>query len=252
MRAFSLSAVFVLLCVANASAQPQPQPPRPDPAELPALRYELGQRLKRFETAWEKNTNAEAGRLALKHLEKLTQQFLSFQWSEAGRMLDRAGFELVSENEPGIARQWTWSLYALPETRLVDGNAKELSITIKPLYSVKGDVPKDLEIQLWFTDKQITKISPKEFPHTVKVPLPPLGEFKGLDRKLNFMVETNKEMRHTPIGISQVADLEKRLAHSTAPGSNWSPKMNRASRDSGPGASTRCQKRGSSMAARRN
>jgi predicted esterase len=209
MRAF-LTTAFVLLIAANASAQPQAQ--RPDPAEVPALRYELGQRLKRFETAWEKHGSGEASRLALKHLEKLTAQFLSFQWSEAGRTLDRAGFELVSENEPGVARQWTWSLYAVPETRLVDGSAKELSVTIKPLYTVKGDVPKNLDVQLWFNDKQITKLNPKEFPHTVKVPLPPLGDFKGLDRKLNFMVESNKEMRHTAIVISQVADLNTRLA----------------------------------------
>src|SRR5262249_5680153 len=157
----------------------------PDPAELPALRYELGQRLKRFETAWEKNKSAEAERFALKHLDKLTQQFFAFQWGEAGRSLDRAGFELVSENEPGIAREWTWSLYAVPETRLVDGSAKDLPVTIKPLYTVKGDVPKNLDVQLWFTDKQIAKLSPKEVPHAVKGPLPPLGDFKGLYRKLN-------------------------------------------------------------------
>jgi hypothetical protein len=44
------------------------------------------------------------------------------------------------------------------------------------------------------------------------VPLPPLGEFKELDRRLYFMVETGKEIRISSVGISQVADLDARLA----------------------------------------
>ena len=43
------------------------------------------------------------------------------------------------------------------------------------------------------------------------VPLPPLGEFEGLDRKLYFMVESGKEIRRTALGISQIADPVARL-----------------------------------------
>jgi len=209
MRRFCLAAVFLLLFAAIASAQPQS--PRLDPADVPTLRYELGQRLKRFEAAWEKQSDPEARQRALKHIEKLTQQFFSFQWGEVGRSLDRATFALGSDIEPALSRQWAWSLYAVPETRVVDGGAKELAVTIKQLYTARGDVPKGLEIQLWFTNKQITKLTPKEFPLTVKVPLPPLGDFAGLDRKLYFMVETGKELRHTALGISQIANLDTRL-----------------------------------------
>src|SRR4051794_33739020 len=63
-------AISLLVFAASAGAQP-----RPDPAELPALRYELGQRLKRFEAAWEKHTAPESRQSALRHVEKLTQQF---------------------------------------------------------------------------------------------------------------------------------------------------------------------------------
>ena len=146
------------------------------------------------------------------YVEKLTQQFFSFQFGEAARSFDLAGFALLTEDEPAPSRQWAWSLYAVPEVRVLDGTAKELTVTIKQIYAVKGDVPKGLEVQLWFTDKQITTLRPDKFPVTVKVPLPPLGDFKGLDRKLYFMVEAGKELRHTAIGISQVADLKPRLA----------------------------------------
>jgi predicted esterase len=206
MRAFLTTGAFLLL-TGTATAQP-----RPDPADIPAMRYELGQRLKRFEVTWEKHTNPQARWRALTHVEKLTQQFFSFQFGEVGRGLDRAGFALLTEDDPAASWQWAWSLYAVPEARVVDGSAKELTVTIKQLYTVKGDVPKGLEVQLWFTDKQITTLKPNKFPVTVKVPLPPLGDFKGLDRKLYFMVEAGKELRYTAIGISQVADLKPRLA----------------------------------------
>jgi predicted esterase len=206
MRAV-LAGAAVLMLTGGAHAQP-----RPDPSELPALRYELGQRLKRFEAAWEKHEGQDARKRALAHVEKLTQQFFAFQFSEAARSLDRAGFALVSEDAPALSRQWAWSLCAVPEARVVDGGAKELAVTIKPLYEVKGDLPKGLEVQLWFTDKQITTLLPDKFPLTVKVPLPALGDFRGLDRKLYFLVEAGKEVRYTAIGVSQIADLKPRVA----------------------------------------
>src|SRR5262249_26561885 len=60
--------------------------------------------------------------------------------------------------------------------------------------------------------KQVTTLKPDKFPVTVQVPLPPLGDFKGLDRKLYFLVEAGKEVRHTAIGVSQIADLKTRVA----------------------------------------
>jgi predicted esterase len=205
MRLFSAWAA-ALLFAPLARAEP------PAAAEVPALRYELGQRLKRFEAAYAKHEGEAARARALGHLEKLTQQFFALQFGEAGRSLDRATFALLTDDDPAPSRQWVWSLCAVPEARVVDGKTKELAITIKQFYAVKGDKPKGLEVQLWFTDKQITAIKPDSFPHTVKIPLPPLGEFRGLDRKLYFMVEAGKELRYSTIGISQVADLDARLA----------------------------------------
>lgn len=205
MRAI-LSTATVLLVASAAGAQP-----KVDAADLPAMRYELGQRLKRFEAAWEKH-ESEAGRArALGHIQKLTQQFFAFQFGEAGRSLDRATFALATEDVPSNSREWAWSLYAVPESRVVDGSAKELTVTIKQFYQPKGDMPKGLEVQLWFVDKQVIALKPDKFPLTVKVPLPPLGESKGLDRKLYFLVEVAKEVRHVAIGVSQVADAKARV-----------------------------------------
>lgn len=198
-----LPVLVVLALAGSAHAQP---------ADALAARYELGARLKRFEAAWEKHEGAAARARALPHVEKLTQQFFSLQFGEAARGMDRAAFALATEDEPGTARQWAWSLHAVPETRVLDGGATELAVTVKPLYAVKGDVPKSLEVQFWFTQKGVVKLNPTKFPATVKVPVPPLGEFKGLDRKLYFLVEAGRELRHTTIGVSQIADRDARVA----------------------------------------
>ncbi len=206
MKRFGLAVAAILLGATSAFAQP------PKAADALAQRYELGQRLKRFEQEWEKHDGTAARKRSLTHIQKLTQQFFAFQFGDAGRSLDLAGFALLSDDEPSTTRLWAWSLYAVPNLRVVDGKAKELTVTIHQFFTVKGDVPKSLEVQLWFTEKQITTIKPNRFPHTEKIPLPPLGEFKGLDRRLYFMVESGKEIRRSAIGISQVADLDARLA----------------------------------------
>ncbi len=167
MRA--LSAAFVLLLAAPAAAQPSA-------AAAPAERYELGRRLRAFETAWEKYDDAAARERSLIFLPRLATQFFTFRYGEAGRTLDLAAEALTSDLVPSNGRQWLWSLYAVPEFRVVDGSANSLSVTVQPFYTVNGDMPKGLELQLWFTNKDVVKVRPEKFPVTVKVPLPPLGE----------------------------------------------------------------------------
>ncbi len=205
MRAFAV----VLLLAIPTTVQAQPE------------RYELGRRLKAFEAGWEKFDEPAARDRALALLPNVTKQFFSFKLSEAGRTLDLAAFALSTDVGPSTARQYVWSLYATPETRLVDGNAKELSVTIQPFYPVKGDPPKSLELQLWFTNKNVVTVKPEKFPVTVKVPLPPLGESRGLDRRLYFLADGAKELRPTTIGISQIADVKDRLAALTKAASGW-------------------------------
>jgi predicted esterase len=191
------------------------------PAAAQGERYELGRRLKAFEAAWEKREAPAARDRALALLPKLTTQFFALQLGEAGRTLDHATHALYTDIGPSAGRQWVWSLSAYPETRLVDVSAKELAVTIKPFYPVKGDPPKQLELQLWFTNKDVVKVTPDKFPLTVKVPLPSAGEFRGLDRKLYFLADGAKELRPAAIVISQVTDLKDRLAALRKAADGW-------------------------------
>jgi predicted esterase len=193
----AVAAIAVLVCALPVAAQSE--------------RYELGRRLKTFESAWEKQPNQVARDRALALLPKVTSQFFSLQLAEAGRTLDLAAFALQADIGPSTSRQWAWSLSAIPESRIVDGAAKELAVTIQPFYPVKGDLPKNLELQLWFIDRQVVTVKPKKFPVVVKVPLPPLGELPGLDRKLYFLADGGKDLRPFAVGVSQIADMTKRF-----------------------------------------
>jgi predicted esterase len=209
-----LAGTFVLLPAGPAAAQ----------ADL----YELGRRLKTFEAAWETVEDPEARARAAAGLEKITGQFFTGQFGEAGRALDRAAFALRSDAEPAAARQWGWSLSAFPETRLVDGSATELAVTVRPFYPVKGAIPKNLELQLWFTNKQVVTVRPEKFPVTVKVPLPPLGDARGLDRKLYFLADAGKDLRPAAVGVSQAADLANRLGKLKAAAAGGAETIERA------------------------
>lgn len=193
----SYSALALLLLAGPVAAQPE--------------RYELGRRLKAFEAAWENYDSPAARDRALALLPKVTNQFFSFQFGEAGRTLDLAAEALRTDVAPGRDRQWLLSLSAFPEARLVDGSVRELGVTIRPFYPVTGDFPRGWELRLWFTERDVVTVKPDKFPVTVKVPLPPLGESRGLDRRLYLLADGAKELRPVSVGVSQVADLTARL-----------------------------------------
>lgn len=193
-----LTALAVAITTGTAAAQPE--------------RYELGRRMKLFEAAWNNVADPAGRKRALADLPQATQQFFSFRFGEAGRTLDLAAHALRAEAPPGVTSQWVTSLYPVVEHRLLDGTAKELTVAVKPFYPVKGDLPKNLELHLWFTDKQAVTVKPNKFPCEVKVPLPPLGEFTGLDRKLYVMAEAGKAIHRGAVGVSQVKDVAARVA----------------------------------------
>ena len=184
-------------------------------------RYELGRRLKAFEAKWETTTDAAARLRAANKLVDVHALFLTLRFAEAARILDAATFALASDEPSSAARQWMNSIMAAPKTRFVDGEAKSIAVRIQPLYPIKGDLPRNLEVQLWFHDKQVTTVRPDRFPFDAEVPLPPLGEALGLDRTLYCLVAVGRLERHYTIGISQVKDRDRRLAALKAATAKW-------------------------------
>jgi len=172
----------------------------------------LGVRLKALESRWEKVDDPAGRKRAATKLTEMHGKFISMRYGEVCRIIDFAMHFLDHEEPPSAGKQWAMSLAATPERRLLDGSAKELSVTLCQVYPVKGAMPKNLEVQLWFNDRQVTTVKPTDFPTTIKLPLPALGEFKGLDRKLYVLVDAGKTVQVSTVGISQVADLQERLS----------------------------------------
>ena len=82
-------------------------------------RFELGQRLRAVEAAWDANTDAAARKRATFLLKGAVAKFFGAQPGEAARALDNARFMLQS-GDATPAKLWAESLYLKPESRLLD------------------------------------------------------------------------------------------------------------------------------------
>ncbi|CAN5497894.1 hypothetical protein BH11PLA2_BH11PLA2_03270 [soil metagenome] len=140
-----------------------------------AERYELGQRLKAFEKAWDKQPDADARKRALEILPNVTTQFFSLQLGEAGRTLDEARWRLESKDAPSDATKWLTSLYANPEKRLLEAKASELKVEVKPFYKLKGEVPKGAKVSVRVGNEPAMNVPLDKLPVTVVVKLPGKG-----------------------------------------------------------------------------
>ena len=115
-------------------------------------RFELGQRLRAFEVAWERETDVQARARVVPHLNAAVKDFFSFRLDQAARSLDRARFAVQSASGPVPAVAWATALALRPGTRLVDRATASLEISLAPFYKVEGDMPKDTAIHLALRD----------------------------------------------------------------------------------------------------
>jgi hypothetical protein len=150
---------FLLLLLAPSLALAQPE------------RYELGQRLKDFELAWEKHEDPARRKAALKDLPGVTQQFFSLQLGEAGRTLDVARWRLTG-TEPSEAQKWIASLYAMPEKMLYTSKDKRITVTVKHFYKMKSQMPAGAKVRLGFPGEEKIEKEIGKLPMEVTVPLP--------------------------------------------------------------------------------
>ncbi len=184
---------------------------QPSPVLAQAERYELGRRLRAFEAAWEQQPAPEVRREALAALEPLTQQFFSFRMDQAGYTLDQARWILEGVSSPDPVTQWAAALQAVPAKRLVDSSEEEIEVTLRPLYKPKEALPPKVELRLWFQEKPVVVVPCRQFPVTVRVPLPRLGNHAGLDRRLYVLLDDGRQRKPWTVMVSQVRQLPQRL-----------------------------------------
>ncbi len=124
---------------------------RPPLGSAQEARFELGQRVRAFEIAWEQQTDATARARAVPHLNTAVTNFFSFKLDEAARSLDQARFAMQPAPPPATA-VWATALSLKPEIRLVDRNLPSLSVSLAPCYKVQGDMPKAIAAQVSLRD----------------------------------------------------------------------------------------------------
>jgi predicted esterase len=116
-------------------------------SDTAAQRFELGQRLRAVEAAWEANTDALARKRASFLLKGAVAKFFGAQPGEAARALDNARFMLIKgDTTPDKIR--AESLYLKPESRLLDAAANALPFTLDQLYTVPTALPEDAQLRV--------------------------------------------------------------------------------------------------------
>jgi pimeloyl-ACP methyl ester carboxylesterase len=201
----ALRAVFLFVIVLGVGGAVWAQP----------LRFELGQRTRAMEQAWDAQPNAEARQRATVHLKQAVTLFFAFKLNDAAQQLDAARFALQSTTPLAPAAQWAESLYVLPETRLLDKSATTLAFTLDKLYATSDNLPKGatLQLRLATTNKAKTIDFPiAALPLQQQLPLVfggvPDGDFT-LTAKI---VVGKKVLARSAQTISVVANLKERIA----------------------------------------
>jgi len=195
-----LTPVILLLVAMPAFAQPD--------------RYELGRRVHAFEVAWdEKAGDAAAKKRAAPLVNQAVQKFFQLQLPEAGRSLDAARHALASADPAPADVRWAESLRILPETRMVDATAADLSMTVKPFYKPDAEAPKGAKIRLKLGTGKPVEAALDTLPATIKVsvkdvPGPPSADFK----LTGDVIVDGKVLSTKAVGVSRVENLKTRLA----------------------------------------
>jgi predicted esterase len=148
-------------------------------AAAQAERFEIGQRLRTFERAWEKQKDPAARKRALDAIQNLVPQFLRGRLDEAARTLAAGGDALRSEKDPSAEVRWAQSLSLQTVRRLADIDLAELPVTLAPFYKVKAEAPQGaaLKLTLLASDGK-TVLATRETPITA-LPLATALPLKG-------------------------------------------------------------------------
>ena len=125
---------------------------RPDQTAAQATRFELGQRVRAMEEAWERNKDAERRRVAVVSVNQAVMKFFSFQQVAAARLLDEARFALSNppaDKSSDERRRWAESLAFEPSSRLLDAaTAQELKVKSFAFYSTNTPIPAGAKLEL--------------------------------------------------------------------------------------------------------
>ena len=177
-----------LLAFGSGSSARAQQAARPDMAGQAAAaqqntagqRFELGQRLRAVEAAWDAQTDAAARKRASFLLKSAVAKFFGAQPGDAARALDNARF-MLQTGDTTPAKLWAESLYLKPESRLFDTAGASLPFTLERLYPVPSALPEgaQLRVELGVANRKPLPLwqgEVKDIPHNAAITLRAIPE----------------------------------------------------------------------------
>jgi pimeloyl-ACP methyl ester carboxylesterase len=185
---YSQFSQFAVVCLMALLAQfAQAQAPVPTPSgeritlgntSIQSDRYELGQRMRATEAAWDAQPAPEKRLDAVTHLNRAVKAFFSLKLDEAGRSLDEARAALGEPQTPFVV--WAESVSFIPATRMLDTAEAELAFAVKPLYEAKSGIqPRDARLKVTVLREGKGTGKSQEFP-LLTLPINSTLSLKGL------------------------------------------------------------------------
>lgn len=171
-------------------------------------RHELGERLKRFEQAWEKQTEPAVRKEALQVVRSASRQFLTLQLGEAGRTLDEARQILERNTRLTPEYRWLESLYIVPNRRIIQPAKATVQLEFKALYDTIRPKGGPVKVTVRIDDKPVSQGELQKLSSLFTCALPDLpGDANARELLLTVHLILNQEERELSLRLHQVRDL---------------------------------------------
>lgn len=134
-------------------------------------RYDLGQRLRAFERAWDETPDPVSRQRAVPLLNQAVRSFFSLNEVKVGESLDRATHLLRSADGASDAQRWADSLTFRPKIRFVDLSVGELQIECRELYATGLPKPTGAQVAVRLGSGPEARHDLGDLPFSFRVPV---------------------------------------------------------------------------------
>jgi predicted esterase len=184
------------------------------PAFAQGDRYELGRHMHDFELAWdEKAADAAARKRAAPLVNEAVLNFFKLNVPGAAEKLDAARHALSSAEAVPFAVHWADSLQIVPEARAVDASVDDVSVAVKALYKVEGEMPKGAIARAKLGAGNPVELALDKLPATITIPIKAVAGTPSADFTLAVEILVDgKPLSRKETRISRIEKFAERLA----------------------------------------
>lgn len=139
-------------------------------------RYDLAQRLRDLEEAWDQTEDASARARAVPLLDRAVRAFFALDVAQVAEYLDRARHALRGSEPPAASVRWSDSLAFRLRCRFVEVGAQQLDIQVQPLYQTDSERPQQASVRITLGGRTYAEMPLGDPPLSLALPLDGLAE----------------------------------------------------------------------------